>query len=307
MAAEYQEPDRRVVDYQPYCLDQSVIDPSRKVPLRIRGPKPTKLKKHGYFVCIGAAQTFGRFCAQPFPSLLAARLNLPVLNISHGGAGPSFFDTSNPRLLAYLNDARFVVLQVMSGRSESNSHFESDGVGFYRRRSDGQFVGCDQAFSDLLRTESKSTVMRVVEETRQSWIESYRRLTAPIEAPTILFWFATRHPDYTPSLKNASALFGGFPQLVDGRMIAAVRTQCDDYAECVSSRGLPQILTDRFTGERTTITDEWTSKPWTENSYYPSPEMHVDAADALDPVCRRVSAHEHSAVASEGPPATLTP
>src|SRR5262245_28827331 len=132
MAAEYQDPDWRVVDYHPYCLDEGVIDPSTKRPLHIRGPRPDRLEKGKYFVCLGAAQTFGRFCEQPFPSILAQRLNIPVLNVSHGGAGPAFFHGSES-LLSYLNDACFVVLQVMSGRSEGNSLFDSDGVGFYRR------------------------------------------------------------------------------------------------------------------------------------------------------------------------------
>jgi hypothetical protein len=65
-----------------------------------------------------------------------------------------------------------------------------------------------------------------------------------------------------------------------------VRRECDLYVECVGKRGLPQVLLDRFTGERVTITDPWTSQPWSENWYYPSPEMHKDAANALEATCR---------------------
>ena len=287
MAAEYQDPDWRVVDYQAYCLDEGIIDPSTKRPLHIRGPQADHLAKEKYFVCLGAAQTFGRFCERPFPSLLAERLNVPVLNISHGGAGPAFFQ-NNERLLSYLNGACFVVLQVMSGRSESNSLFESDGVGFYRRRRDGQEMGCDQAFAELLKTQSSTTLMRIVEETRQSWIASYRKLTLGISAPKILLWFATRTPVYSPSFGSLSALFGAFPQLVDRRMVDEVRRQCDRYVECAGKRGLPQVLLDRFTGGRVTITDPWTSQPWSENWYYPSPHMHEDAANALEPTCREL-------------------
>lgn len=293
MAAEYQDPDWRVVDYQTYCLDESIIDPSTKRPLHIRGPRPDRLDAGGYFVCLGAAQTFGRFCPRPFPSILAERLRIPAVNISHGGAGPAFFD-NNETLLSYLNGARFVILQVMSGRSESNSLFESDGVGFYRRRSDGQSLGCDQAFAELLKTQSMPKVLAVVEETRQSWIESYRRLTVKIRVPKVLFWFATRVPDYAPSVKNVSGLFGAFPQLVNGRMVKDVGRQCDHYVECVSVRGVPQILLDRFNGERVTITDPWTSQPWVENWYYPSPEMHEEAANALEPVCRELLAPDEA-------------
>jgi hypothetical protein len=287
MAAEYQDPDWRVVDYQPYCLDEGVIDPSTKRPLHIRGPRPDHLEKGKYFACLGAAQTFGRFCDLPFPSILAKRLNIPVLNVSHGGAGPAFFHNSE-RLFAYLNDARFVVVQVMSGRSEGNSLFESDGVGFYRRRRDGQEMGCDQAFAELLKTESRVTLARVVEETRQSWISSYRRLMSGISVPKVLFWFSTRTSSYTESFDTLSGLFGAFPQLVNRRMVDELRRDSERYAECVSKRGLPQVLRDRFTGERVTITDPWTVQPWSENWYYPSPQMHEDAANALEPACREL-------------------
>ncbi len=286
MAAEYQEPDWRVVDYEVFCLDEGIIDPARHYSLHIRGPKPERLERHAYFACLGAAQTFGRFCEAPFPTLLARRIGYPVLNISNGGAGPSFFCKDNARLLEYLNDARFVIVQVMSGRSESNSLFESSGVGHYTRRSDGTSLGCDEAFATLLKTRSRREVARIVEETRQSWFESYRTLLSAIRAPKILFWFSTRGPDYSPRWNSVSGLFGAYPQLIDSDMLARIQGLADHTVVCVTRRGLPQPLHDRFTGENAVIRDAWTSQPWTENWYYPSPEMHEDAAGALEPACR---------------------
>jgi hypothetical protein len=286
MAAEYQVTDQRVVDYQPFCLDDRILDPSTKRPLFIRGPRPERLEEQNYAVVLGAAQSFGRFCARPFPTILEERLRLPVLNISHGGAGPLFFCKDNEHLMAYLNGARFVVIQVMSGRSESNSLFESDGVGHFRRKSDGSFVGCDEAFTDLLRTEPRPIVARVVEETRRNWCASYQLLLSNITVPTVLLWFATRAPFYRQGWRNIAELFGAFPQLVNGNMTAEVRPLCDHYVECVSKRGLPQVLLDRFTGRPTTVEDPWTAQPWEANWYYPSPEMHAEAANALEPLCR---------------------
>src|SRR5205085_12031275 len=85
-------------------------------------------------------------------------------------------------------------------------------------------------------------------------------------------------------------LFRAFPQLVDARMVSDVSRDFDHYVECVTRKGMPQPLVDRFTGERTTISDPWTSQPWAENWYYPSPEMHADAAKALEPPCRTLVA-----------------
>lgn len=289
MAAEYQDPDWPVVDYETYCLDPQVIDRSTKRPLHIRGPRLPHFDPGSYFVCLGAAQTFGRFCQHPFPSILQDRLDLPVLNISHGGAGPLFFCGDNERLLAYLNGARFVVVQIMSGRSESSSLFESEGVGHFRRRSDGTYLGCDEAFAELLNERPRALLDQVLAETRANWCASYAALLSGIKVPKILFWFAKRKPHYTQGWNSLAELFGDYPQLVTAEMVKRVRRHCDGYVECRSSRGTPQQLVDRFTGEPVTVSDEWTATPWTENWYYPSPEMHEDAALALAPICRKFS------------------
>lgn len=287
MAAEYQEPDAHVVDYQCFVLDERIVDPSRSgKPLAIRGPRPERLEPDGYFVCLGAAQTFGRFCAEPYPTLLSRRLRLPVLNVSHGGAGTAFFCVDNARLIEVLNAARFVIVQAMSARSEGNSMFACDGVGHYTRRSDGAALGCDEAFAQLLRDGSRRTVRRLVAETRRNWLESLRTLLAPVRTPKILFWFSTRAPDYRERLTSVGALFGPYPQLVTGDMLAQAGGLADHVVRCVTSRGLPQTLVDRVTGAPTEVVDEWTTRPWRVNDYYPSPEMHADAAAALEPSCR---------------------
>jgi hypothetical protein len=285
MAAEYQTPDWKVVDYEPYCLDEAIKDRSTQRPLWIRGPRPQRLERGEYFVCLGAAQTFGRFCSRPFPTILRDRLGIPVLNISHGGAGPAFFCGENESLLNYLNAARFVIVQVMSGRSDGNSLFESDGVGYFKRRSDGRCMGADEAFNELLRTQPTAVVAQIVQETRHSWLNSYRQLLGKIHSRKILFWFATRTPDYPQGWQDLQALFGAFPQLVNATMVTDLRRECDVYVECVTSQGLPQTLYDRFSGRPTQVVDPWTAEPWAKNWYYPSPEMHQAAARALEPVC----------------------
>ncbi len=285
MAAEYQHTDLRVADYGPFCLDEKILDRTTGRPLLIRGPRPLRIENAEYVVCIGAAQTFGRFCQRPFPAILQDRLSMPVLNISHGGAGPTFFGGNNERLLQYLNGARLVVIQVMSGRSNGNSLFESAGVGCYRRKSDGLFLSADQAFEELIQTAPREVLTRIVEETRQGWCASYEELLSKIRVPKILFWFATRRPAYKQGWRSVKKLFGSFPQLVNEEMIGMIRQRCDFYVQCTSNVGLPHPLKDRLTGESLTISDPWTSEPWTENWYYPSPEMHVEAADALEASC----------------------
>jgi hypothetical protein len=268
----YQKRDWHIVDYQLFRLLPR---------LQVRGPKPP-LDPGSFFVCIGAAQTFGRFCERPYPTILSEELELPVLNLGAAGAGPLFF-LRRPRLLEYINHARFAIVQVMSARSEDNSYFESLGTGYLTRRSDGSKAVADPAYQELLETKGDEFVRQLVAETRLNWLRHFRGLLAKIQVPTILFWFSKRSPAYSEDYSDVQGLFGYFPQLVNDSMMAKLRQQADDYVECVTSRGLPQALFDRVSGAPTTVADlpHLGGQTHTDNAYYPSPEMHEDAAAAL--------------------------
>lgn len=285
MAGAYAKHDSRIVDYDLYTLDPPIVDPVTRCPLELRGPRPRSLDRDRYFVCVGGAQTFGRFCTKPYPFLLQERLGLSALNLGRGGAGPSFFSPADDVLRGYIGGARFAILQVMSGRSAGNSLFRSNGLGSYSRRSDGTVVLPDDAFRELLRERSREEVRRIVAETRAEWLCRFRELLEAISIPKILFWFSVRKPHRRDRYDDVPSLFREFPQLVNEEMIRELRPLCDHYVSCASSRGLPQRLTDRFTGEPVEIRDEW-SGLWSHNDYYPSPEMHLQAADALERVAQ---------------------
>lgn len=99
-----------------------------------------------------------------------------------------------------------------------------------------------------------------------------------------------------PRFHSLRALFGEFPQLVDERMLAAVVERADALVECVTSRGTPQELRSAITGVPCAVraadagTGEDPAVRWTDNTYYPSPEMHEAAARALTPACRALLA-----------------
>jgi len=265
--------DEHIVDYEVFDLP----------PLSgLRGPKPS-LDAGSFFVCIGAAQTFGRLCQRPFPTILSDEISLPVLNLGTAGAGPLFF-LRRPQMFDYINRARFAIVQVMSARGEDNSYFESLDSGVLRKRSGGDPVLTFQAYQDLLEAEDEQFVREIVSETRQNFIRYYQSLLARITVPTLLFWFARRKPSYVEDYSEVLRLFGGFPQLVDADTMAQITPSADEYVECVTSRGLPQTLFDRYTGEQTTMRNapaEFGGRELPQNYYYPAPEMHEDAAAAL--------------------------
>jgi len=105
----YQGNDFEVVDYDQYEIWRDAMV--------FRGPAVPKkaLAKGDYFCAIGAAQTFGRLVRRPWPIKLGKALGLAPLNLSRGGVGPDEF--LDPRMIELIRGARFVILQVMSGRS----------------------------------------------------------------------------------------------------------------------------------------------------------------------------------------------
>jgi hypothetical protein len=183
----------------------------------------------------------------------------------------------------------------MSGRSESNSVFDTGGLAYITRRSDGRRLGARAAYQSLLRRKfifGRKELKRTVNETRDNWIRSYKLLFEKIETPVMLFWFAMREPDYKERYIHVSTLLGGFPHLVNREMLEAIKKEADDYVHCVTDRGIPQLMRSRFTGKPTKIDPGRPRKDlkgphWTHNFYYPSPEMHEEAAKSLASACKK--------------------
>lgn len=248
----------------------------------IRGPPVDTTAP--YLAFVGAAQTFGRFATVPFPSLLGASLGTPVLNLAAGGAGPRYFLTRE--YLELINGAEAVVIQILSGRSASNSLFDNSESGGMtgRLRGEQSTIRADVFFSRLGQSSSRSQIEEIVDETRKDYTSQFVQLLREIIVPKILFWFSTRAPMYTENYGNIPyGIFGAFPQLVNQEMVEELAAFSDEYVECISSDGLPQSL---WRNDQS-IDGAVSNKGMLENRYYPSPAMHVAAADALENTCRR--------------------
>ena len=90
--------------------------------------------------------------------------------------------------------------------------------------------------------------------------------------------------DYEDVAGSGFGYLSEFPHLVNGSMIDEIRGHADAYVECVSTTGLPQRLWQADEG----IDGALLEGGYLWNRYYPSPQMHVQAADTLEPVCRRL-------------------
>lgn len=262
----YQESDAEIVDYGLWRPEG--------VELSVRGPEIPRGDR-ARVVCLGAAQTFGRLVREPFPALLGARLGVPVANLGIAGARPQDY-LDHPRLLDLVNESDVAVVQVMSARSvlhrallEAGAEKMNEVAAWYLERIDAGATG---------------ELSEAVGESRRLWVDEMRRLLAAIEPPVILLWFSKREPDYRIDFRSLGGIFGGAPQLVDATMLDAIRPLADGLVSVVTDSGLPFPLVSRHDGSRVTL-ERADGKQRTETSYYPSPEMHREVAEALmDPV-----------------------
>jgi LPS sulfotransferase NodH len=278
MSRYYQELDRPGgFDYELYRLPTVGTTTFRGPPVDTSAP---------YLAFIGAAQTFGRFVPTPFPRQIGARLGVPVLNLAVGGAGPRHYLTSN--YLELINGAETVVIQIMSGRSASNSLFDnSDSGGLIGRvRGEQSTMRAEEFFSRLGKTHSQSRVKEIVDETRNDYVLSFVQLLRKIVVPKILFWFSIRAPQYDENYENIpDGFLGSFPHLVNQNMVRRLAVFSDDYIECISTQGLPQTLWSSAEPIDGTVSNEGVLA----NRHYPSPAMHTAAAEALENSCRQFS------------------
>lgn len=297
----YQARDYEVLDYQIYELPGTA--------LQFRGPEP-KLVAGDYFSCLGAAQTFGCFTPKPYPKILEESLGVTALNLGYGGAGPRFYNRHS-ELIDIVNRGRVAVVQVMSGRSEDNSWFESGGLERLRRRSDNKSMSADAAWRSVLELRyawnrlpvGKALARRVCQhfgrkhaakllrETRANWLQSYSQLLSSIRVPTVLLWFSKRTPEFHESYEDFNSFMGVYPQLVTHEMVQEVAQQANHFVLCATNRGSPQQLVSRFDGSPVEIDlgrdrSDFAGQTWKENNYYPSPEMHEDAALCLNATLR---------------------
>jgi len=159
---EYQVRDEDIIDYHEFTV------PGCDVKFRGPGFDPFAAQDGSFFTCLGAAQTFGCFYERPFPTILAERIGLRPLNLGVGGTGPGFY-LQYPSLIDAMNRGKFVILQCMAARHETNSRFEADGyVEFVRDRVKGDSVNSGDAWRRIIDEEFEQAP-KYVAESRASW------------------------------------------------------------------------------------------------------------------------------------------
>jgi hypothetical protein len=279
---DYSKRDYELVDYQYYSLPE--------IPhLRFRGPQipAADLASGNYFSCLGGAQTHGVYIQKPYPNLLAEKLGLPALNLSLGGCGPGVYLMAEG-MIDVINRGRFVIMQVMTARNDSNSRMAPYGFVEAARdmKNGGEPLSAGAIWARIFNEEPER-LLAYIAESQASWRRRYRDLIERIKVPSILFNFSYKPLDEPIDTSTWEKMIHPFPQFVDSASVDAVKSLCDMYVECNSKRNLCFPLISRFTGKQIEIDYADISKrieyvrgyKVSINDYYPSMEMHQDAAD----------------------------
>lgn len=292
----YEKPDQALIDYDSYKWG--------RLEQLYRGPRPELSKP--YLACLGGAQTFGRYVKTPFPALLEASLKRPVANFGTANAGPGFF-LRDAAVIEAASKADLCVLQVMSARSLSNRLFK------VKLSRNAQIEAVSKALEELfphvdfetfnyahnmlnqISDNDPESFLAVETEMKAAWVARTRSLLQSIQTRRVLFWFSERHPDNAPPV-TAEQPELKYPQFVDQGMIDAVAPLADTIVYCVTSAGMPQsLLKDGETVLQTPF-----GMPVSENRYYPTPEMHEAAAEALKPAIGALLVSSETPVAFRG-------
>ncbi len=272
MPKPYQGRDIEIIDYQIFPIK----DEKRNKIFGFRGPKPPSLEKNTYFTGLGPATTLGCYTQKPYLSLLGERLGLPNLNLGLPGCGATLLNQEDNGILIDLaNNSRFVIVLVMSGRSHPSRLFRPVRV--------GTLVSA-QIMTELKKyfKNDQAMLRDVVADMRNSFVEDNIQLVNKLKVPKILLYLSHHPLDYEDDYDHKfTNLNQGFPHFINRETVDRVINYFDDYVECHSSRGYPQKLISRFTGEPVT------NKQGEYNVSYASPEMHEDAAKLLLPVCQK--------------------
>lgn len=152
--------------------------------------------------------------------------------------------------------------------------------------SDNELRHSEYYYKIFLSNPNKYDVKSIIDKTIENYISDYIRLLDKIKVPTILLWFSEREPQYDISLDNISNLFGKFPHLINKETINKLSHNFDFYVQSVCNLGMPAVLKNRLSGKKEAVRrDRHLMKV---NNYYPSQQMHMDAAMKLLPVVSEI-------------------
>lgn len=289
-------------DYQHEILDVNLLTKNKKDIQLLRGPLPSKddLESGNYFVTIGSAHTFGRFSHKAYGQYISEEINIPCLNAGVSDASPSLF--CRPEWLKYINNAKFAIIQMMSGRTGDNHVFYGGGVA--TRKDNGASKRITKMLSLILQQKDGEFVKKLFKQSRNNYVKQYLELKKQIKIPTIHLWHSVRSPEAIENLNETNISTeqdiirwvdnnhtNQFPHLINKNMINQM-IEDEIYLEYVSCNGLPKLFYDKkgnIVFHKVKSHTGKILKEWPCNNYYPPQCQHEEVSQLLIPLINRLT------------------
>lgn len=252
--------------------------------LLFRGPKQNLLQP--YCAAIGGTETYGKFVAAPFPSLLADVSERTVINLGCMNAGLDVF-LNDPAVLDIASNAELTIVQIVGAQNLSNRFYavhprRNDRFlraspwlhSIYRDVDFTEFHFTRHMLQTLYHT-SRQRFADVAAELQRTWVDRMHLLLRSIKGKTLLLWMA----DHTPQPAGTGPNAYLDPLLVHAGMIETVRPFATAYLEVVTSHRASHEGVDAMTFSPL-------ERPAAEG--VPGPLAHREVADALADAVRHL-------------------
>lgn len=198
-----------------------------------------------YCVALGGIETYGKFIAQPWPSLVEQATGRRMVNLGCVNAGLDAY-VNDPGVMPVAARAEFRVVQLLGAQGLTNRFYA-----VHPRRNDRFLCALpplQRLYPEIDFTEFNfvrhmvMTLARrdpdrfdlIAQELRAVWRRRMTQLLNGIGGPTALLWFSDRPP------KPASAqrrLENHGPMLVDAAMVADLRPVVAEVIEVIAAPG----------------------------------------------------------------------
>ncbi|MBM7069792.1 DUF6473 family protein [Actibacterium sp. 188UL27-1] len=207
---------------------------------QFRGPE--RMTDMPYVAVLGGNAAFGRFIAEPFPTLLERDLGQSVVNLGALNASVDMY-LNDPDLMKIARGAEQVVVQITGAHNLSNRFYK-----VHPRRNDRfirasallrsiyaeldftEFHFTRHLLSGLYRTSPKRFGM-ILDELRDAWVKRMELLMSQLDGQAVLLWMADNGPEDRPNMELEESCG---PLFVTRAMVEAVRPQARRYLEVLT-------------------------------------------------------------------------
>ncbi len=247
--------------------------------LRFRGPQRDLSKP--YVAYLGTTETFGKFVARPFPSILSEHLPAQPVNLGMINGGLDAY-LNDPAALEVAKKADLRVVQIIGALNLTNHYFK-----VHPRRND-RFLCAHETLTRLfpevdftefhftkamlaaLKAQSDERYHMVCDELQKMWLARMTVLLTLLGERTVLLWFANQPPPKDAIIDPSD------PMLIDADMVERMRQKTSAFVQSIPD---PYSLKTDQDDLLQTMTSRAAAKQLM------GPNAHVQTAQALQETC----------------------